>query len=389
MNQTTLNLPQVKIDVAETEEQKERIYRARYRIEAQEKKSQTHLTINDNDLIKYDYEKEAIIIYAESDNQIIASLSVNFITNPSDESFSKNFFSNKFAEYGNNFLSYSSNLLVDPKWKATAILGKLLNAFYHILRRKNIKFDFTDCAPSLVQFYEHLGYRRYKENFLDEYKGFRIPLVLLVEDFEYLEKLRSPFTKIAASSLNDEKVGEWFNTTFPSYIGVISERMMPIKDFWSFLANRISDDTVPLLKDLTDDEVKKFLMSGIVLKSNKGDRIVRKGDIGNELFVILQGAVEVVGSKDGKKFSIAVLGKGEIFGEMGFLSQTERSADVVALSDLEVLVVNQSFLRKAMNSMPNTANKILFNLSIILCERLRSKTKSLEEDVNIQTTPGD
>ncbi len=388
MNQVTLNLPQVKIDVAESEQQKEKIYHARFKIESKEMKNNSPQSVKDYDSIKYDYEDDAIIIYAESDEEIIAALSVNFFQAPVNDFLAKNFLTEKFLEYGDG-LSYSSNLIVDPKWKATAILGKLLNAFYHILRRKNIKFDFTDCAPSLVQFYEHLGYRRYKENFFDEKKGFRIPLVLLVEDFIYLEKLRSPFTKIAAASSKDENIDEWFNANFPAYIGVMSERMMPMKDFWSFLANRISDDSVPLLKDLTDEEVKKFLMSGIVLKSKKGDRIVRKGDIGNELFVILKGAVEVLGSRDGKEFPIAVLGKGEIFGEMGFLSQTERSADVVALSDLEVLVVNQSFLRKAMNSMPNTANKILFNLSIILCERLRSKTKSMEDEFTSKVTDGE
>lgn len=388
MNQVTLNLPQVKIDVAESEQQKEKIYHARFKIESKEMKNNSPQSVKDYDSIKYDYEDDAIIIYAESDEEIIAALSVNFFQAPVNDFLAKNFLTEKFLEYGDG-LSYSSNLIVDPKWKATAILGKLLNAFYHILRRKNIKFDFTDCAPSLVQFYEHLGYRRYKENFFDEKKGFRIPLVLLVEDFIYLEKLRSPFTKIAAASSKDENIDEWFNANFPAYIGVMSERMMPMKDFWSFLANRISDDSVPLLKDLTDEEVKKFLMSGIVLKSKKGDRIVRKGDIGNELFVILKGAVEVLGSRDGKEFPIAVLGKGEIFGEMGFLSQTERSADVVALSDLEVLVVNQSFLRKAMNSMPNTANKILFNLSIILCERLRSKTKSMEDAFTSKVTDGE
>lgn len=388
MNQVTLNLPQVKIDVAESEQQKEKIYHARFKIESKEMKHNSPQSAKDYDSIKYDYEDDAIIIYAESDEEIIAALSVNFFQAPVNDFLAKNFLTEKFLEYGDG-LSYSSNLIVDPKWKATAILGKLLNAFYHILRRKNIKFDFTDCAPSLVQFYEHLGYRRYKENFFDEKKGFRIPLVLLVEDFIYLEKLRSPFTKIAAASSKDENIDEWFNANFPAYIGVMSERMMPMKDFWSFLANRISDDSVPLLKDLTDEEVKKFLMSGIVLKSKKGDRIVRKGDIGNELFVILKGAVEVLGSRDGKEFPIAVLGKGEIFGEMGFLSQTERSADVVALSDLEVLVVNQSFLRKAMNSMPNTANKILFNLSIILCERLRSKTKSMEDEFTSKVTDGE
>lgn len=95
------------------------------------------------------------------------------------------------------------------------------------------------------------------------------------------------------------------------------------------------------------------------------------------MFVILSGAVDVRSDGANKDTSLAKFGKGEIFGEMAFLGHTTRSADVVALSDIEVLVLTQTFVRKAMTVMPETASKILLNLSLILCERLRLNTESL------------
>jgi hypothetical protein len=261
------------------------------------------------------------------------------------------------------------------------VLGKLLDASYRMMRIKKISFDFCDCAPAMVQFYEHLGYRRYKENFVDDEDGFRIPMVLITEDITNLQKFRSPFIHVAEKFENTSVAAEWFHDKLPPYFGVASERLLSIDDFWRFLSDSLDADKVPLLRDLTHDEVKKFLTTGIILNVKKGDKIVRKGDIGNEMFVILSGSVDVHGRIDNKDCSVAKFSKGEIFGEMGFLDHTERSADVVAEADMEILVLTQSFLRKSMRMIPETAAKILFNLSVILCERLRTNTTNLIESI--------
>jgi len=77
-----------------------------------------------------------------------------------------------------------------------------------------------------------------------------------------------------------------------------------------------------------------------------------------------------------RSFSLGLCGAGDVFGEMSFLSQLPRSADVVALTDLEILVLTPPFLRKAVNNMPKIAAKVLLNLSIILCDRLRTSSQN-------------
>jgi len=92
--------------------------------------------------------------------------------------------------------------------------------------------------------------------------------------------------------------------------------------------------------------------------------------------------VEVrAGGVDGRP--IANFGRGDIFGEVAYVSEVERSATVVALTGIEILVVTQSMLKKMTKTMPEAACQVLFNLSVILCDRLSHSTETLtiENDV--------
>lgn len=383
MDTTKLNKLPLNIKVAESAEE----------IEAVRKFVIKNLLAENKSLIDYstypkildDYDNSALQIFAETNNEIVASIRINLSANTEfSDVWNHNFGIDLFDSFQNPSFSFSSRLLVDNDWKGTAVLGKIVSAAYLIQRQKGIKFDLISCSPSLVQFYEHLGYRRYKDNFVDEELGYRVPMVLIVDDEEHFTKVRSPFLAQSKNFETSNVAANWFKQNFPAFIGITSERLMPLNQFWTFLANRLNEDIVPLLKGLGDEEVKRFLTSGVVLKVNKNDLIVRKGDIGNELFVLLSGSVEVRTNINNKNYSLAVMGKGEIFGEMAYLSHTERSADVVALEDCEVLVITQTFLKKAMKAMPETASKILFNLSLILCERLRTNNESFMAKLSSQ-----
>ncbi|MGB1110296.1 MAG: cyclic nucleotide-binding domain-containing protein, partial [Gammaproteobacteria bacterium] len=100
------------------------------------------------------------------------------------------------------------------------------------------------------------------------------------------------------------------------------------------------------------------------------------GEVGNELFVLLSGVAEVFGQTGETRRSIAVLGKGDVFGEIAFLSESPRSAEVRAVTDLELLVLTQESMQRAMARMPEISARILFNLSLTLCERLRDSTRN-------------
>lgn len=72
-----------------------------------------------------------------------------------------------------------------------------------------------------------------------------------------------------------------------------------------------------------------------------GDLIVRQGEKGNQAFLIQSGKVKIYAEHDGKAKDLAVLGAGEIFGEMALISEEVRTASAVALENCNLIVITR------------------------------------------------
>ena len=80
---------------------------------------------------------------------------------------------------------------------------------------------------------------------------------------------------------------------------------------------------------------------------NYGDAIVCQGEIGSCMYVIQEGEVEVVRSHNGNTVRLAVLGRGDFFGEISLFGNEKRSATVRALGDVRIITVDKkTFLRR-------------------------------------------
>jgi len=85
-----------------------------------------------------------------------------------------------------------------------------------------------------------------------------------------------------------------------------------------------------------------------VLKYKKGEQIIKQGDYGISIYIILNGYVEVFRDSDGAEVVLGTLGPGDIFGEMIFLNKEVevRSASARALQDSEIEVWHPEELAK-------------------------------------------
>jgi len=88
--------------------------------------------------------------------------------------------------------------------------------------------------------------------------------------------------------------------------------------------------------------------SGALGKEYKGgDVIVNQGDVGDCMYVIQEGEVEVVRIENGNIIRLAVLGRGDFFGEMSIFEKETRSATVRALGKVRLITVdNKTFMRR-------------------------------------------
>ena len=108
----------------------------------------------------------------------------------------------------------------------------------------------------------------------------------------------------------------------------------------------------------------------------RGAVIFVEGDPGTTLFIIESGTVKIaLSTADGKELVIALLGRGDFFGDMAILDGEPRSADAVAKTDCQLLLLTRQDFLAFLDSHPKVAANLLANLS----RRLRHNTTMLQE----------
>jgi CRP-like cAMP-binding protein len=120
------------------------------------------------------------------------------------------------------------------------------------------------------------------------------------------------------------------------------------------------------LDGLTEDEAARALGKSNIIECQAGDRVLKKGGVARNMFVVLEGNLEV---RD-EDTLIRVLSPGDVFGEMAFLLGQPRAADVYAANEGRILSLSEGTLRKSISSDPAVAATLLLNISKILCKRV-------------------
>lgn len=106
--------------------------------------------------------------------------------------------------------------------------------------------------------------------------------------------------------------------------------------------------------------------------------VCRKGEHGDELFIILRGKLKVcTASDDGREAILAILEDGDVSGEMSIIDGHPRSADVVAVQDTDMLVIHRRQFLPFLEAHPNATIALL----TALIQRLRG-TDALVEDMH-------
>ncbi len=104
-----------------------------------------------------------------------------------------------------------------------------------------------------------------------------------------------------------------------------------------------------------------------------GDIIVTEGIMSNNAYVVIKGKVRISQKLDKKVVTIGTLKEGEVFGEMGLIAETVRSANVSAVGDVTVGVISKELFDTAMGELPDGMKPII----LALVGRLRNTTHLL------------
>jgi CRP/FNR family cyclic AMP-dependent transcriptional regulator len=111
-------------------------------------------------------------------------------------------------------------------------------------------------------------------------------------------------------------------------------------------------------------------------KVERGATIFSKGDPGTGLLGVLAGTVKVsVASADGKDVVLNVFHEGDVFGEIALLDGQPRTADAIAMTDCELIVIERRDFVPFLQDHPDVMLKFIE----ILCSRLRRTSEQVQD----------
>jgi uncharacterized protein len=143
-----------------------------------------------------------------------------------------------------------------------------------------------------------------------------------------------------------------------------------------FLYTKVgSIEEIPLFIGLRPFQAKLAVLTGRLASARTGEHITHRGEVKQELYVLLNGRAEVRVEQGGAPLN--VVRRGDVIGEMGLVREAPRSADVVAVETTEYLVLDGGFIDRLRRQYPRIAATVFLNLSRILSDRLEHTSAQL------------
>jgi cyclic nucleotide-binding protein/N-acyl amino acid synthase FeeM len=369
------------VAAAGTEAERLAVYRFRYRVYAEEMGLSPPEADHQARVLSDPLDGPGISFALLDDGEVVGSLRLVYLEDLDDPGplLQKFHLQPAIDELGSKAVCTTSRFMLDPRLRHGRAILQLMEAAYIHGVDRGVRLNYGDCSPHLVPFYEHLGYRRYARAYNDSSYGFKVPILMLARDQQGLERLRSPLARVAARYPDDPEAREWFARNYPEYLGIESAVFLPEGAFFDLLAGRVANDplhSISLLRGLERDEAERFMSRANVVQASPGDRIVRQGERGSALYVLLSGLAEVL-LDERPDVPVAVLGAGDPFAEISFVTGEPCTANVVAKTASEVLVISNEYLQWFTGKEPAIAAKLTLNLARVLAERLASTTRLL------------
>jgi CRP/FNR family transcriptional regulator len=147
------------------------------------------------------------------------------------------------------------------------------------------------------------------------------------------------------------------------------------------------DDVIrkaPLFSALDDEASEALKRSMAEVNLGRGQVLFREGDAGDKLYVVAEGKVKLGRtSTDGRENLLAILGPGEMFGELSLFDPGPRTATATAVTDTQIFALGHADLTTWVSGRPEVALSLLKQIS----SRLR-RTNEVIGDLVFSDVPG-
>jgi extracellular factor (EF) 3-hydroxypalmitic acid methyl ester biosynthesis protein len=128
------------------------------------------------------------------------------------------------------------------------------------------------------------------------------------------------------------------------------------------------------LDRFTPDQRASFEAAAVDVQVPRGQYLLRRGEPGGDVYLVRSGSFEIVDTRNTPEVIVAVLDEGAVVGEMAFLDDSPRSADVRAAQDGHVLRWARDDLRALLRREPAVAASFYESVARLAGDRIRATT---------------
>lgn len=123
-------------------------------------------------------------------------------------------------------------------------------------------------------------------------------------------------------------------------------------------------------------KIKREVMDENCRVYEKGEVVFNEGDVGEEMYIIIEGLVSISKKTTANSFKKLVsLKKGDMFGEMALVEKKRRSATAIVDEPAKLLILNESAFFTFLETNPSFSIKIIK----VLADRLRGANKIIQQ----------
>jgi CRP-like cAMP-binding protein len=138
---------------------------------------------------------------------------------------------------------------------------------------------------------------------------------------------------------------------------------------------------IKILAGLTDEQLTRFAEFMEVEKVPQWSIVVKQGEHGNTMFLILEGELRVRITTMGKETILTTLTIGDFFGDISLFDHGPRAADVVANADSLLLKISSDAFNNLAKTAPEIATPFLLAIGRTLTARIRADNKRFGDSV--------
>src|SRR4051812_48678309 len=129
---------------------------------------------------------------------------------------------------------------------------------------------------------------------------------------------------------------------------------------------------------MNDLQLENVLQNSPIHRYGRGERLIREGEEGDSMFVMLRGTAAVDIARNGASVRVGTMRQGDCFGEFSLLTGERRSATVRAENDCEVLEISKPIMAGILRESPDCLNA----LSELLAKR-KLEGEGIVRDANV------